>query len=128
MFWFAVPMRGSLVALIVASTLFLVVVLMLGFWISAATRSQLLASQFALVATLLPSFLLSGFAFPIMQTPIAVRAISYLIPARYYVSLLKSIFLKGAGLASEWRPLLALALFAVLLSGAAMRAFRKTLQ
>lgn len=127
-FWFEVPMRGSVATLIAASTLFLLVVLMLGFWISAATRSQLLASQYSLLATLLPSFLLSGFAFPIMQTPMVVRAISYLIPARYYVTLLKSIFLKGSGLASDWRPLLALALFAVLLSRVAMRSVRKTLQ
>jgi ABC-2 type transport system permease protein len=80
------------------------------------------------LATLLPSFLLSGFAFPLMQTPLVVRAMSYVIPARYYVALLKSIFLKGSGLMSDWRPLLALALFAVLISSLAMRSVRKTLQ
>jgi ABC-2 type transport system permease protein len=127
-FWFGVPMRGSVVTLAAGSTLFLLVVLMLGFWISATTRSQLLASQFSLLATLLPSFLLSGFAFPLMQTPLVVRAMSYVIPARYYVALLKSIFLKGSGLMSDWRPLLALALFAVLISSLAMRSVRKTLQ
>jgi ABC-2 type transport system permease protein len=127
-FWFSVPMRGSVVTLAAGSTLFLLVVLMLGFWISATTRSQLLASQFSLLATLLPSFLLSGFAFPLMQTPLVVRAMSYVIPARYYVALLKSIFLKGSGLMSDWRPLLALALFAVLISSLAMRSVRKTLQ
>jgi len=126
--WFGVPMRGSWPALILASLMFLLTVLMLGFWISAATRSQLLASQFALLSTLLPSFLLSGFGFPITQTPAVVRAMSYLVPARYYVMLLKDIFLKGAGMASEWRPLLALGLFAVLISFVAMRSFRKTLE
>ncbi len=126
--WFGVPMRGSWPALILASLMFLLTVLMLGFWISAATRSQLLASQFALLSTLLPSFLLSGFGFLIMQTPAVVRVMSYLVPARYYVMLLKDIFLKGAGMASEWRPLLALGLFAVLISFVAMRSFRKTLE
>ncbi|MBV8054264.1 MAG: ABC transporter permease, partial [Deltaproteobacteria bacterium] len=126
-FWFRVPMRGSWAALILASLLFLLTMLMLGIWISAATKSQILASQFSLLATLLPSFLLSGFSFPIAQTPAVVRTMSYLIPARYYVLLLKSIFLKGAGIASEWQPLLALGLFAVLASFMAMRSFHKIL-
>jgi ABC-2 type transport system permease protein len=127
-FWFGVPMRGSVLTLAAGSILFLLVVLMLGFWISATTRSQLLASQFSLLATLLPSFLLSGFAFPLMQTPIVVRVMSYAIPARYYVALLKSIFLKGSGLEADWRPLLALALFSVLLGTLAMRSVHKSLQ
>jgi ABC-2 type transport system permease protein len=127
-FWFEVPMRGSWLTLILASMMFLLTVLMLGFWISAATRSQLLASQFSLLATLLPSFLLSGFGFPITQTPALVRAMSYLIPARYYVQLLKNIFLKGAGMGSEWRLLLVLGLFAAGLSLAAMRSFHKVLR
>jgi ABC-2 type transport system permease protein len=127
-FWFEVPMRGSWPTLILASMLFLLTVLMLGFWISAATRSQLLASQFSLVATLLPSFLLSGFGFPLAQTPTVVRGMSYLVPARYYVSLLKNIFLKGAGMASQWQPLAALGLFAVLISFMAIRSFDKILR
>jgi ABC-2 type transport system permease protein len=128
LFWFKVPMRGSWPALILASMLFLVAILMLGFWMSAATRSQLLASQFSLLATLLPSFLLSGFGFPIGQTPAVVRAMSYLVPARYYVLLLKNIFLKGAGMASEWQLLLALGFFAGLISFAALRSFQKILR
>jgi ABC-2 type transport system permease protein len=127
-FWFAVPMRGSWLTLILASMMFLLTVLMLGFWISAATRSQLLASQFALLTTMLPSFLLSGFGFPITQTPAVVRAMSYLVPARYYVSLLKNIFLKGAGMESQWQLLAALGLFAGLISFMGMRSFDKILR
>jgi ABC-2 type transport system permease protein len=127
-FWFGVPMRGSWMALGLASMLFLLTILMLGFWISAVTRSQLLASQFSLLATLLPSFLLSGFGFPIAQTPAVVRGMSCLVPARYYVQLLKDIFLKGAGMAAEWQSLLALGLFAALISVAAMRSFDKVLR
>jgi ABC-2 type transport system permease protein len=126
-FWFAVPMRGSWSALILASIMFLLTVLMLGFWISATTRSQLLASQFCLLATLLPSFLLSGLSFPITQTPAVVRALSYLVPARYYVLLLKDIFLKGAGMMREWQSLLALGLFVTLISFMAIRSFDKVL-
>jgi ABC-2 type transport system permease protein len=128
MFWFGVPMRGSWLTLLLASIMFLLTVLILGFWISATTRSQLLSSQFSLLATLLPSFLLSGFAFPLTQTPAVVRAMSYLVPARYYVSLLKNIFLKGSGMVSEWQPLLGLALFAVLISFVAMHSFHKVLE
>jgi ABC-2 type transport system permease protein len=127
-FWFGVPMRGSWLTLILASIMFLLTVLMLGVWISAATRSQLLASQFSLLATMLPSFLLSGFGFPLSQTPTVVQAMSYLVPARYYVLLLKNIFLKGAGMASAWQPLLALGLFAAAISFVAMRSFHKTLE
>jgi ABC-2 type transport system permease protein len=126
--WFKVPMRGSWPTLILASTMFLLTVLMLGFWISAATRSQLLASQFSLLATLLPSFLLSGFGFPIAQTPVVVRAMSYLVPARYYVLMLKDIFLKGAGMADEWQRLLALGLFAIFVTLVATRSFDKILR
>jgi ABC-2 type transport system permease protein len=126
-FWFAVPMRGSWPALILASIMFLLTVLMLGIWISATTRSQLLASQFCLLATLLPSFLLSGLSFPITQTPAVVRALSYFVPARYYVLLLKDIFLKGAGMMREWQSLLALGLFVTLISFMAIRSFDKVL-
>jgi ABC-2 type transport system permease protein len=126
-FWYRVPFRGAIVMMLLASALFLAVVLLLGYWISAATKSQLAASQFSLVITFMPAFLLSGFAFPIDQMPIAVQAITYLTPARYYLSLVKAIFLKGTG----WSPLLpqlfALTLFATIVGRMALRSFRKVL-
>jgi ABC-2 type transport system permease protein len=127
-FWYRVPFRGSVLMMCLASALFLAVVLLLGYWISAATKSQLAASQFSLIITFLPAFLLSGFAFPIDQMPIAVQAITYLMPARYYLSLVKTIFLKGTG----WTPLVpqlfALTLFATIVGRMALRSFRKVLQ
>jgi len=127
-FWFQVPFRGAFVMMFLASALFLAVVLLLGYWISAATKSQLAASQFSLVLTFLPAFLLSGFAFPIDQMPIAVQAITYLTPARYYLTLVKAIFLKGTGVAPLMPQMFALTLFATIVGRMALRSFRKVLE
>jgi ABC-2 type transport system permease protein len=122
-----VPFRGSLAILFGASALFLTGVLLLGFMISALAKSQLAASQFALISTFLPAFLLSGFAFPIDQMPAAVRAVTLIFPARYYVTVLKSVFLKGAGLRAMAGPLIAMAIFATVVGALTIRAFKKTL-
>jgi len=79
------------------------------------------------VATFLPAFLLSGFLFSIDQMPTAIRAITHVIPARYFVTILKSVFLKGSGLALLEGELLALALFAAALTLVATRSFKKKL-
>jgi ABC-2 type transport system permease protein len=128
MLWFRVPYRGTVTLMFAASALFLAVVLLLGYWISAASKSQLAASQFSLVLTFLPAFLLSGFAFPIDQMPIAVQAITYLTPARYYLVLLKNLFLKGTGPGPLIPQFLALTIFATIVGRMALRSFRKTLQ
>jgi len=125
--WFQVPFRGSLLTLFASSALFMVAVLGLGFLISVVGKSQLAASQMALTATFLPAFLLSGFLYSIDQMPAAIRAVTYVIPARYYVSILKSLFLKGSGLALLEGEMAALALFALALALIATRAFRKNL-
>ena len=93
--WFGVPFRGSWTVLFACSALFLIVVLSLGYFFSVTAKSQLGASQMALLVTLLPTFLLSGFIFPIDQMPIVVQWITRILPARYYVSILRSVFLKG---------------------------------
>lgn len=125
--WFEVPFRGSVALFISASTIFLVGVLLLGFLISAVARTQLAASQFALLTTFMPAFLLSGFAFPIDQMPAAVRAVTRIFPARYYVTMLKSIFLKGAGIKPLAEPMLAMGLFAIVAGAGAVRGFKKRL-
>ena len=96
-FWFEAPFRGAVSTLFLTTSLFLVVVLGIGYFISASIRSQVGASQIALVATLLPTTLLSGFAFPIEQMPTPIQWLTYLVPARYYFTILKSVFLKGSG-------------------------------
>ena len=113
--------------MLAASALFLLAVLLLGFLISAATGNQLAASQFSLVLTFLPSFLLSGFAFPIDQMPVVVREITRVIPARYYVTALKSLFLKGSGVAAIAGQMAAMALFALAAGALTMRSFKKKL-
>ena len=125
--WFGVPFRGSVWLMVLATSLFLAAVLLLGFWISAATKSQLAASQISLVTSFLPAFLLSGFVFPIDQMPIVIRAISLVFPARYYLSLVKVIFLKGTGLGPLLPQLLALSIFAAILGTLALRSFKKSL-
>jgi ABC-2 type transport system permease protein len=125
--WFEVPFRGSVVMLFGASAIFLTGVLLLGFLISALAKTQLAASQFALLTTFLPAFLLSGFAFPIDQMPVAVRVITRIFPARYYVTILKSVFLKGTGIMPLFAPMLAMVLFAVVVGAATVRGFKKNL-
>lgn len=97
-FVFDVPLRGSVVLLFFMAAVFLAGALSMGMLMSILTKSQLVASQMAMVGTFLPAFLLSGFAYPIGNMPKAIQIVTYLIPARYFVSLLKGIYLKGVGL------------------------------
>jgi ABC-2 type transport system permease protein len=126
--WFHVPFRGSYLTLAFSSALFLVVVLSLGFFISVVAKSQLAASQIALIITFLPAFLLSGFLFSIEQMPIALQVITRIFPARYYVTLLKKIFLKGTPAAMLTADLLPLAGFTLVLAFVATRSFHKRLE
>jgi ABC-2 type transport system permease protein len=125
--WFQVPFRGTVATLFVATALFLTVVLGIGFMISVAIPNQLGASSIAILVTLLPTNLLSGFAFPIDQMPAPIRAVTYLVWPRYYVTILKAVFLKGSGLRALAGPLFALVVYAVVVGTLATRAFRKTL-
>jgi ABC-2 type transport system permease protein len=125
--WFGVPFRGSFTTLMISSALFMVVVLSLGFFISVLAKNQFAASQIALLITFLPAFLLSGFLFSIEQMPIALQWITRILPARYYVSILKKIFLKGTPVALLYADLIPLAVFATLLALLATRAFHKRL-
>ena len=126
-FWFETPFRGAVTTLFLTTALFLIVVLGLGYFISASIRSQIGASQIALLVTLLPTTLLSGLSFPIEQMPPAIQALTYLVPARYYYSILKAVFLKGSDLADIAAPIALLALYATIIGLLAARAFRKTL-
>jgi ABC-2 type transport system permease protein len=126
--WFRVPFRGSWLVLSVCSILFLIVVLSLGYLISVTAKSQLGASQMALLSTFLPAFLLSGFIFPIEQMPVAVQWVTRIMPPRYFVSLLRNVFLKGTGARLMLGDLTALAILAAVLITLATRAFHKRLE
>jgi ABC-2 type transport system permease protein len=127
-YWFRVPFRGSFVTLLVSSAMFMVVVLSLGFFISVLAKNQFAASQIALLATFLPAFLLSGFLFAIEQMPVVLQWITRILPARYYVSVLKKIFLKGTPAALLYADLVPLAVFTLALALLATRSFHKRLE
>ncbi len=125
---FGVPFRGSLPLLLILSLVFLLGALGLGMLVSIKTKSQILASQAAMVVTFLPAFLLSGFVFDIANMPGWLQAITHVVPARYFVTILKGIFLKGVGLRVLGMEVLFLALFSLVVMTAAHRAFRKSLE
>lgn len=114
---FDLPMRGSWLLLCLSIALFLVGAQAQGLFISTIANSQQVAFQVALLTSFLPTFILSGFVFPISSMPIAVQAVSYVVPARYFLVALRAIVLKGAGLEAFWEQLVALAIFAVVALG-----------
>jgi ABC-2 type transport system permease protein len=127
-YWFHVPFRGSWITLMIVSAMFLVVVLSLGFLISVLAKNQFAASQIALLVTFLPAFLLSGFLFSIEQMPIVLQWITRILPPRYYVSVLKKIFLKGTPSSMLLGDLFPLAIFTFVLALLATRSFHKRLE
>ena len=126
-FLFEVPIRGSLLLLFGVSAIYLVGALALGIFISAMAKTQLLASQAAFVATFLPGFLLSGFMFDIGNMPKAMQVVTYFIPARYFVTFLRGLYLKGTGLAQLWPECLLMVAFGALMLLLAIRSFKKRL-
>jgi drug efflux transport system permease protein len=125
--WFGVPFRGTIFTLFVTTSLFLIVVLGIGYLLSVVIRSQVGASQVALLVTMLPTMLLSGLVFPIDQMPAAIQDVTYLVHARYYVTIVKAIFLKGADIPALAAPTVFLLVYAVAVMVLAARAFRKSL-
>ncbi len=125
---FDVPFRGNLLLMFLLSGLFLAGALSLGLLVSAVAETQLFATQFALLGTMLPSFLLSGFVFPISNMPHAVQLFTYLVPARYFVTILRGIYLKGVGIEALAFQVVMLALFAFFAALMASRAIGKRLR
>ncbi|BEP48084.1 MULTISPECIES: ABC transporter permease [Variovorax] len=126
-FLFAVPMVGSLFAVVLSSMLYLIVAVSLGLVISSVTRNQFLASQVALIATFMPSMMLSGFLFDLRNVPTAVRVIGHLLPATYFMDLIKTLFLAGDVWPLIWRNCAVLVAYAVGLLLLARMVTRKSL-
>ena len=118
---FGVPLRGSLFSLLIASSVFLLCGLGIGLFLSIVARTQQLAFMLAILLTLLPAFLLSGFMTPISSMPRIIQAFTYLIPARYFIIMVRGIFLKGFGFGDIWRELLLLAAFAAIVLAGCVR-------
>lgn len=124
---FGVPLRGSLPLLLAEGLLFIIVSLSLGMLISARTSSQRVAMMGALVGTMLPTMLLSGFIFPIESMPGILQGIAQLIPARWFVTIARGIMLKGTGIAYLWRETAVLFAMAAALLVLSTRSFRERL-
>lgn len=125
---FGTPLNGSVLLLAVLTLLFLIGALGLGIFISAAVKSQVLATQVSMIATYLPAVLLSGFLFDIASMPPVLQGVTFLVPARYFVTVTRGIFLKGVGAGVLWPEAVLMLAYAVLGLGLATRAFRKELE
>ena len=126
-FMFHVPIRGSLSVLIGVSMLYLLVSVATGLLISSSLKSQFLCSQVTLLVTFMPALMLSGFIYDLRSVPLGIRLASYLVPARFYVSLLQTLFLAGDVWSVIWPNGLILAVVAVALLALTRRATRKLL-
>lgn len=126
-FIFGIPLVGSVPLLLAASFLFLIAALGLGLLISCISKTQLTAMSIAVILTMLPTILLSGFVFPISGMPAVIRVITYLIPARYYLVIARGIFLKGVGFNYLWVQMLLLLIIGALSVMLSTKKFRKVL-
>ncbi len=113
---FDVVMKASFWLMILASSLYIFVALVLGLFISTVTKSQLWANQGAILITYLPSLLLSNFVFPVTNMPKMLQLITYIVPATYYIDILSGIYLKNLGFFQLWSSFAVLALMFVLLA------------
>ncbi|MCU0611022.1 MAG: ABC transporter permease [Candidatus Eisenbacteria bacterium] len=127
LFWFDVPLRGSFLTLMALSLLFMLCTLGLGLLISTLARTQQQAMMITAFVFMLPQIYLSGFAFPLQNMPKAFQLISYAVPLRYYVTILRGVFLKGVGLSVLWPEALALLGLGLAILTLARLRFRKRL-
>lgn len=126
-FWFQVPMRGNVLLLYGLSGLFILTTLGLGLFVSTISRTQQQAMMTAQFFIFMPFTFLSGFTFPIENMPDWVQAITYIIPLRYFITIIRGIFLKGVGIAELWPQSLALLVFGVAILSLSVLRFRKRL-
>ncbi len=127
-FIFAVPLEGSLPMLIFCSMLYLLVALGIGLVISAVTKNQFVACQYTIVISLLPTMMLTGFLFDLRSVPVWIRCVGYILPATYYMEIVKTLFLAG----NNWQLLIKNSViligYAVIFLGLALHVTRKRLE
>jgi ABC-2 type transport system permease protein len=126
-FLFGVTIKGSVLLLLVTAFFYLIGVLGLGILVSTATETQMAAMLTAIMASMLPSILLSGFIFPINQMPRALQVITIVVPARYFIEILRDIYLKGLGIEYFWKETLYILVFGFTTLVIAARRFQKRL-
>jgi len=123
-FVFQVPLRGNVWFLFFTSCVFLFGTLSWGLFISASARTQLLAYQMGMLSSFLPGYLLSGFLYSISNMPKVIQVVSYLVPARYFIKIVNSIFLKGMGFGTLYIEVLLLSVYAGIVFVASVRKMR----
>ena len=111
--------------MILASSIYILVALALGLFISTATKSQLLANQGAILITFLPSMLLSNFVFPVSNMPKVLQALTYVVPARYYIEILAGIYLKNLTFIQLWQDFLVLFIMCAFLGALNLKLLKK---
>jgi ABC-2 type transport system permease protein len=124
---FGVEIKGSLLLLLIVAFFYLLGVLGMGILVSTVTDTQISAMLTAIILSMLPSILLSGFIFPIRQMPRVIQVITIIVPARYFIEILRDIYLKGLGIEYFWREVLYILLFGFAMLTLAARRFRKRL-
>jgi ABC-2 type transport system permease protein len=127
-YWFEVPLVGSVTLLFALSGLFILTTLGLGLFISTIARSQQQAMLIAQFFFFMPFMFLSGFAFPIANMPVIIQYVTYLIPLRYLLDIVRGILLKGAGLEALWPQAAALLGIGLVIFSLSILRFRKTLE
>jgi ABC-2 type transport system permease protein len=127
-FVFGLPVQGSLGLLLLECLLFISVALSLGIFVSTMVDTQQMAMFFSMILLLLPTILLSGFIFPVENMPVILQWLSYIVPAKYFIIIVKSIMLKGTGMAFVWKETLVLLLMLLLFIGASVKRFKIRLE
>jgi len=124
---FKVPFKGSIILFYIAAALYIFSALGLGLFISLQTKTQQVSTMIAFLVSILPAFLLSGFIFPINSMPVALQIVTNLVPARYFLYIIRNIFLKGATLFQFWQEFTALLIFCLGFLGLGVMRFKKRL-
>jgi ABC-2 type transport system permease protein len=127
-FWFHVPMKGNLFLLSVNSLIFLTGAMGIGVFISTIAGSSQEAMQIAMLASMLPGMLLSGFVFPLESMPWLLQGISFFIPARYFLTIVRGIFLKGVGINYLWGEMLLMTVLSVFVMTVTVMRFKKRIE
>jgi ABC-2 type transport system permease protein len=127
-FWFGIPIRGNLIFYLFASLLFILSTLGLGLFISTISRTQQQAMMVAIFGVMMPMIYLSGFAFPIENMPGIIQYITYFIPLRYFITIIRGVILKGSGFSDLWRETLLLLIMGIIILFFSVKRFHKRLE
>lgn len=127
-FVFGLPINGSLLLLLSESILFIILSLSLGILISTISKNQQMAMFISMFALMLPTMLLSGFIYPVKNMPVLLQLLSHIVPAKYFIIIIKDIMIKGTGLLFIWKETLILVLFTIVFIGLSVKNFKIRLE